>query len=99
MSVLCRWPDSKELIDISKLYPFKKFEEALVFLHSNLKLNGILVLYNCNFLFSDTKLYSKYKALVSPVITESGFVQKFDKNNLKIENSTFSECIFIKGQK
>lgn len=99
MSVLCRWPDSKELMDISNLYSFKKFEKALISLDFNLKLNGVLVLYNCNFLFSDTKIYNKYKALASPMITESGFVQKFDKNNFKIENSTFSECIFIKVQK
>ncbi|HLP10788.1 MAG TPA: class I SAM-dependent methyltransferase [Flavobacteriales bacterium] len=98
MSVFCRWPDSQNVDDITGLYPFSKFEEGLAELDSNLSVGGLLVLYNTSFLFRESKLYAGYEVLKSPTITESGFVHKFGKNNIKLMNQLYDECIFIKKQ-
>ena len=95
MSVLCRWPQTSALEDCSKEYTFEQFESQLLELDSLLNKDGLLVVYNSNFLFSDSVLNNKYKALESNELKGSGFVKKFDKNNKAI-SKTYKHSIFIK---
>jgi len=96
MSVLCRWPDSEHINDISKLYPFRRFSETLEDIHPLLEVGGLLVIYNASFRFSDTALSSKYRVLDIPAQNESGFVHKFSVGNKKLRDQNYSDCIFIK---
>jgi len=95
MSVLCRWPQTQNLKDCSSEYSFSQFERQILELDEMLETNGILVVYNSNFLFTDSVLNNKYKPLESKHLTESGFVKKFNKNNKEI-NINYKYSIFIK---
>lgn len=97
MSVLCRWPESENIEDISELYSFTKFEEKLNELHALLAVGGALVIYNASFRFVDTFLYEKYKVFRNDGVNiESDFVHKFDTKNKKLITQHYPEWIFIK---
>ena len=59
MSVLCKWPDAESLENIGKLYSFSEFHNTLKILDKLLINNGLLVIYNSNFLFSETDIFKK----------------------------------------
>ena len=83
MSVLCRWPetDNKEH---NNIYSFDDFNAAIELLDSHLKDLGILTLYNTNYNFSETTVYSKYfPAPIQPLeAIQKEFVRKFDKQGM-----------------
>lgn len=93
MSVFCKWPETKDLQDCSSLYNFTKFEKEVNNIHKYLNLNVLLVIYNSNFLFNETNISHKYKSIGN--FEESGFVQKFNKENQRTTND-YTECIFVK---
>jgi len=95
MSVLCRWPQTRSLSNCSEEYTFSQFENQLIQLDKRLNKNGLLVIYNSNFMFTDSKISSKYQVLSSNKIIESGFVKKFDKSH-KEYLEIYPHCIFIK---
>jgi hypothetical protein len=96
MSVLCRWSQTKNVEDCGDIYPFDQFESQLVMLNELLNVGGLIVIYNSNFLFTDTKLSLNYTPLETEV-DESGFVKKFDKNNKHIDIN-YPHTIFIKNK-
>lgn len=81
MSVLCAWPDSKDLDDISAHLTFSDFERHLLNLDQHLTAGGYLVIYNASFCFTDSPISNAYDPILVPNHKESGFVKKFDKNN------------------
>lgn len=82
MSVFCRWPDTEDIDDCSNIYRFNQFDESISELDLLLKDGGVLVVYNSNFLFTDTTISSKYKRVDR--FSESGFVHKFSKDNKRL---------------
>ncbi len=54
ISVLCRWPDSSE-------YTFELFEKTIQQIDNLLNDNGIFILINSKFLFSETKFFKNYE--------------------------------------
>lgn len=93
MSVLCRWEDTKDKANSSDIYPFSKFESTLMELDEVLEKGGLLVIYNSNYRFSDTGLYSRYKPLKT--YANNGFVHLFDKNGDRLTEN-YGEVIFRK---
>jgi hypothetical protein len=82
MSVLCRWPDSKDLEDISALMPFRRFSAIVADLDHIVTVGGLLVIYNANFLFTDVRsISSRYTTVPIPGHSGSGFVKKFGADN------------------
>lgn len=76
LSVLCRWPDTKNKSSIDHLYPFGTFEDAINLLDSRLDIGGYLVVFNANYRFEDTAISSSYQKV--PVKhQEDQFVTKF----------------------
>ena len=96
MSVLCRWPASRDVMDISPFYTFEMFESTLCELDSMLELGGILIIYNSSFRFSDTLLYSRYQSQDEIKSPYSGVIPKFGRDNLILKDMKYSERIFIK---
>lgn len=92
MSVLCRYGVGNDD------YKFSEFNGVLQELDNLISKNGLLVIYNSNFRFSDSDIYHKYNPLNSYRIKESGFVPKFDKNNNKLNNDlcNYKYCVFTK---
>ena len=63
MSVLCRWPETENLDDCSSIYSFTKFEDQIKILDRYLTVNGVLVIYNANFLFMETQISRFYNPI------------------------------------
>ena len=80
MSVLCAWPGSKGKDDITDVFSFAEFESVIELLDRNLAVNGLLAIYNANYRFRDTRFWANYELLPVPMMANSGFVSKFDKN-------------------
>jgi SAM-dependent methyltransferase len=95
MSVLCRWPEAKDLHDIGGLYRFEEFQKQIEAFDRSLQSGGLLVVANANFLVMDTTLSCGYKSLPSPL--QGGlFVPQFDEHNKLIHGPIRSENIFRK---
>lgn len=94
MSVLCRWEDTKDLDDCGHIYPFEKFHATVTELASLLAEGGILVIYNSNFRFEDTDIFSNFEIIPAPV-NNSGFVHKFDRNNKRL-TEVHRNCLYRK---
>lgn len=96
MSCLCKWEDTYHTESSQKIYPFQNFEFITKVLDSKLKTNGFIVIYNSNYIFEDTCIFTKYEKISNSLINESGFVHKFNKNNEKIYNCNYNGVIFRK---
>lgn len=95
LSVLCRWEDTKDLSNCEHVYPFIKFNSTIHQLSQQLKVNGLLVIYNSNFSFEDTQSFRSFQIVETPLITDSGFVTKFDRNN-NVTQSIHKSCLYRK---
>lgn len=91
MSVLCRHPESSNL-EYNDIYSFESFNTQILSLHEKLLTNGMFVIYNSNYLFSDTDVYHLYKPVLGNLRKE--FVRKFNKQHHHIEAD--SPLLFIK---
>lgn len=96
MSVLCRWPQTKLIDSSADLYPFSKFDETVRRLDALVRPNGLLVICNANFRFTDTVTSERYEALRVPDLTNCGFVHLFSKENRKLPDQSYPYCIFRK---
>ncbi len=96
MSVLCRWPASNFKKNISKLYPFKRFDARLMFLNGVLNPGGLLLITNANYRFSDSSHFSEYIEHKTPADTEADLVPKFSKEGKKLDIKPCSSFIFEK---
>ena len=96
MSVLCRWPDTEHVDRCESLYPFSRFEEDVAKLDRVLKAGGLLILYNANFRFTDAALSRNYSPVTVPGLKESGFVNKFSRENQKLRDSSYAQVVFRK---
>jgi SAM-dependent methyltransferase len=95
LSVLCRWEDTRDLESCEKIYPFKKFEETVGSLVSQLLMGGLLVIYNSNFRFEDSTHFKDFEIVETPTVADSGFVTKFDSKNNRIR-TLHRTCIYRK---
>lgn len=98
MSVLCRWPQTKAVDSSADLYPFRRFDETVCRLDSLVRPNGLLVIYNANFRFSDTATSEHYEAMRVPGLTNCGFVHLFSRENRKLPDQSYPYCVFRKRQ-
>jgi hypothetical protein len=96
MSVLCRWPETENISGCSGIYEYEQFSSQIEILDGLLKNNGILVVYNANFRFTDTEVSKKYEALKIPDYDGSGFVTKFSKTNEYLEDQKYVYIVFRK---
>ncbi|MBX2959490.1 MAG: class I SAM-dependent methyltransferase [Flavobacteriales bacterium] len=93
MSVLCRWEDTKDVTNCNDIYPFKTFEHILVELDKRLNSNGLFIIYNSNYCFTDTCLNNNYE-VISSSIKDTGFVHKYKSNGERIRSD--KHIIFFK---
>jgi SAM-dependent methyltransferase len=96
MSVLCRWPDSENLSDISHLYTFDQFDRAVSELDANLVQGGALVIFNANFNFLDTATAARYEVVRVAADQHNGYVHRFDRDNKRIQNYAENDCVYRK---
>jgi len=98
LSVLCRWEDTKFLQNCVNVYPFSKYEASIAFLTSQIEEGGLLIIYNSNFRFEDSRVFGEFEIIDIPSFSDSGFVVKFDSFNNRTE-TLHRHCIYRKKYK
>lgn len=99
MAVFQRTPESiaeKRITDLSKIYPFHKFEKQVCELDQYIKKNGLIVVHFSQYDFKDTKVASKYRTYGDYNQDHYG-PYIFDKNSKLITVRTHRNSIFIKS--
>lgn len=66
MGVLCRWPETRSMEDISEYYPFSRFEEQIRKFLELLAPDGVLCVYNSNYRVIDSSLMSQLEVVQNP---------------------------------
>ena len=82
MSVLCRWPVTKQMDSIGHLYPFSAFEQHVTNLDTLLKPGGLLVIYNANYGFLHSRVSTGYDLVVHPTVRRAGQVRRFRRDGV-----------------
>jgi hypothetical protein len=93
LSVFCRYPQLENKEDCSEIYPFSKFEKAVIELSNKLNKDGYFVIYNSNFKMTDTSIADSFEPL--SVKNDSGTFVKFGKDNKKY-NENYPYSVFKK---
>jgi hypothetical protein len=96
LSVLCKNPEAQELQDISSIYPFSRFNNAISVLDSILNSNGFLIIRSSNFRMRDTDVFNKYDILDFENRREPLDFPKFDSKNKRLNNFLETEEFFQK---
>ena len=96
MTVFCRTPHTCNKKDCSKIYSFEKFNAQMLTLDTIIQKGGLLVLYNANFLFTETSVSHRYEAISIPGFSDSGVVPKFGKDNKLLKNQDYFFSLFRK---
>ncbi|MDP9053265.1 MAG: class I SAM-dependent methyltransferase [Acidobacteriota bacterium] len=85
----------KGIVDLKTIYPFEKFEGKVTELDSLLNRYGLLIIYNSQYSFTDTRVASRY----SPLITAKNIHNKgplFDRNSIRLTTGQTSYSVFVK---
>jgi hypothetical protein len=76
------------------VYSFKDFEKHVTMLGNVLKQDGLLVVWNASFRFSDSKAAARFDPVPVDGIGESGFVKKFGPDNKELAVQDYPLFIF-----
>lgn len=76
MSVFCKWPSTSEMTNIAASYPFTTFEDGVVNLVRNLKIGGIFLLQNAQYMIEDTRLATDLQPVQETYRESSGWIFK-----------------------
>ena len=98
LAVLQRTPmliARKGIMNLKAIYPFEKFEAKVIELDSWLNKNGLLIIYNSQYLFTNASVASKYSPLPSAKdIHNTGPV--FDRNSVRLKGTMANYSVFVK---
>ena len=95
MAVLQRTPhviEKKNITDLSKIYPFEKFEKQIDELDSYIKKDGLLIVHITQYDLGDADIASKYEAYGNYGYS----CGLFDKNNKLVAIDEKRNSIFVK---
>ena len=89
MSVLCRATShTYGRTDISRIYPFRRFDKAVALLDSLLDPGGILTICNANYRFTDTTTSANYESIPVPIFDSSRLVTIFEPDGMQALDQT-----------
>lgn len=89
LSVLCVWPDTKNMKNISAVFPYQKAQTFFQDIDKVLRVGGYFILYNCNYTFEYSDMFYKYMKIPSAI--DSGFVKRFfNDGNEDTTNSKYT---------
>ena len=96
MSVLCRWPESATVDDLSQMFPFAAFERQVALLDAALKPGGLLVIYNASYSFLHAAASQHYDLILSSRLDTAGFVKRFARDGRHDPHSFGSDFLYRK---
>ncbi len=97
ISVLCKHPEAEYLNNLSKIYPFKRYEDMVHKLDSVVKEDGLLIIRSSNYIFSDTKTSNNYQLIKNNNARKSKAFPKFNSQGLKKTDYFENNEIFKKN--
>lgn len=100
MAVLQRTPHAVEaegIDDLSRIYPFEKFDRQVSELDSYLKEGGVLVVHHTQYLFTDSAAARRYDGLEAQLPPESDG-PRFDRQGRLLPGTVLSGSLFRKRQ-
>lgn len=89
LNVLCNYPKSAGLDNVTSVYPFQSFDTALEHLDSALRPGGFLVLYNAQYFLEDAKVASRYEPHIAAP-QNNGWIEKALPDGSRATNVFFS---------
>ena len=95
-AVLCKWPETLDMPDISDFYPFREFEKAILQIDGMLRAGGCLCISGTNYRFTDLHISNNYIAVKHSRVTNSGEVRKFDPAGKPLVSQDYPYSLFIK---
>jgi hypothetical protein len=95
-SVFCRWPLSDHVSDLSRYYPFSRFEEAIGDLDASLNVGGMLVVINPNYDFRDCDVSRRYEVIEEDFAVYPKSNPIFDRRGRKLEQLPSVHSVFVK---
>lgn len=97
MAVLCRWPETRSMEDISEYYPFSRFEEQIGKFMELLVPGGVLCVYNSNYRVIDSRFMSQFEVVENPdSIPVSQPVRLFQPSGIPLAENLSNGFIFRK---
>ena len=101
MSILCRWPQTRVMTDISDVWKFAEFQQHVRLLDDALAPGGVLVLFNSSYSFRDTDVAGNYDMVLAPGLNERSLmigdqVRRFDWDGIYRGRSVSWDCIYVK---
>jgi len=97
MAVLCRWPETRSMEDISDYYPFSRFEEKIRQFIELLVPGGVLCVYNSNYRVVDSSLMAHLEVIKNPeLIPTSQPVRLFHPSGQPRSDNTPDAFVFRK---
>ncbi len=96
MSVLCRWPDTQNVENASKVYSFDKFSTALKDLVGLLSPNGLICVYNSNYRVMDVDLCGALEPVALKGLPKVQAVRIFDVDGVPLKEQIVDNIIFKK---
>ncbi len=97
ISVLCKHPEAEYLNDLSKIYPFKRYEDMIHKLDSVVKKDGLLIIRSSNYIFSDTKISNNYQIIENNNARKPKPFPKFNSKGFKKTDYLENKEIFKKN--
>ncbi len=95
MSVLCRWPATKDQNEIKEIFSFREFESGLSMIVKHIKVGGYLTIYNSNYRFEDSQFFTDFQKVdFNP---PAQFVTMFNKGGQQLQTPSNS-VIFYRFQ-
>lgn len=100
MSVLCRHPDTMNKDNIAEIYPFAQFEEAVGTIVNALTADGIMVIFNANYRFEDTRWAPDFRVMFDDEFQDEGLetmVRKFAPDG-RVLDDQHAASVFQSGK-
>lgn len=88
-NVLCRYPESVGMDNVSTVYPFSEYEALISVIDRHLAPGGALAIYNSNYFFEDTAAAANYTC-VELDYNENGWIEKCSKDGTRLFDVTFT---------
>ena len=96
ISVLCKHPEATYLNELTKFYPFERYEEMVNKLDSIVKVDGLLIIRSSNYIFSDVKISNKYEFIENSNSRKPMSFPKFNSKGFRKKDYIENKEIFKK---